>query len=99
MVDGVKEDPCWDCIPLQNVIVPLLNCLIGIDNDIFTKIRDLVSEHIEYLSVEETTARERKETIEALVNSLVKEREAWKFTADGKEHARLTGKLTCAKKP
>ncbi len=53
----IKEFPWWDFIPIENFIVPLLHCLIGIDNGILTLLRNIISKKIEHLSLPKIETR------------------------------------------
>ena len=95
---GMKDDPSWPFIPLSHFIVPLLHCLIGIGDDIFSKFRDIVSEKIEYLSREELATRNSAGAIECSIFELVLERITFDKSADGKKLASEKAKVTRAKK-
>ncbi len=47
---GGKQKPWWPFIPLQNYVVPLLHCKIGIGNQLFDRLCAIVQEHIEKYS-------------------------------------------------
>ncbi len=47
---GIKQRPWWPFIPLTNYVTPLLHCEIGIGNDIFGVLRDIINEHVEKYS-------------------------------------------------
>ena len=58
--NSVKNLPWFTSIPLQNYVVPLLHCLIGIGNDLLAKFRGVISEQIEYIKPEEIQVRQTK---------------------------------------
>lgn len=98
VVNGIKEEPWWDFIPLENFIVPLLHCLIGVGNDILSHLREWISEEIEYISAEEKETRGLLSSILIKITNGMKERDEWKAGEDGRKYTQLKSKLTRAKK-
>ena len=97
-VNGIKNSPWWTMIPLQNIIVPLLHYLIGIGDNILTKFRDIISEHIEYLSPDEVKARLAIGAMEEKIDEIVEICECWDKTDAGKRLKSAKSKLYRARK-
>ena len=93
---GVKDVPWWNFIPLEHFICPLLHCLIGIGDDLFSKFREVVSEEIEFIGGDEIEARGAKAAIQVKIDSLVEQRDNWDKSESGKCLKRLKGKATRA---
>ena len=55
--NGVKTTTWWPFIPMNHFIVPLIQCLIGVRDNILTKFRNLINEYVEYLSPVEVDTR------------------------------------------
>ena len=94
---GMKNSPWFKCIPLENYVVPLLHCLIGVGNDLFSKFRDIVSEEIEYISQEEILTREAQAAMASKIDSLVATRDSFQASIEGRRLESLRGKLKRAK--
>jgi hypothetical protein len=54
---GVKKRPWWPFIPLTHYVSPLLHCEIGVGNDIFQLLRDIINEYIEAYAPGEESIR------------------------------------------
>ena len=54
---GVRDAPLWDFIPIKNVIPPTLHILLGLGNDIVSKLTEWLDNRIEKLSPDEIEAR------------------------------------------
>jgi len=50
---GIKQEPWWPFIPLNNYIVPILHCEIGVGNQLLDKTRDKVNEYLENMTQKE----------------------------------------------
>ena len=50
---GVKQEPWWPFLKFEHLMVPLLHCLIGIDNNLINRFCDVVNEYVENLSAAE----------------------------------------------
>ena len=96
--NGVKSVTWWPFIPMDHFIVPLLHCLIGVGDNMFTRFRDIVNEKIEYLSPEEVYTRLAVGAMEGKIGEIRAELDAWKKSTDGKEYISLDAKIRRAKK-
>ena len=54
---GVKEEPCWDFIEVDNFICPILHNQINLGNNVFYNLLDYGDEYIENLSFQKNIAR------------------------------------------
>jgi hypothetical protein len=54
---GVKKTPWWPFIELTQYVSPLLHCEIGIGNDIFQLLREVINEFIEQYAPREESIR------------------------------------------
>ena len=53
-----KEAPIWTCIPIENVIVPMLHILLGLGNDVIDNFwSEWFDEQVEQLTPEEIESR------------------------------------------
>ena len=92
---GMKDVPWFTFIPLNHFVVPLLHCLIGIGDNVLSKFRDIISEHIEYISPEELDTRKSAAEMDAKIEDLKAERVNWDDnTDDGTSYKKLKNKLT-----
>ena len=92
-IEGCKERPWWQMIPISNYLVPLLHTLIGIGNDILDNFRDIVNEDIECLDKKEIAARRAMSATELRVDKLVNDRNEWDASEKGKERSSLKSKI------
>ena len=53
---GVKEEPYWDCVEVDNCICPILHNQINLGEYIFHNLLDYGNENIKELSVNENKA-------------------------------------------
>ena len=96
---GIKSLPWFsNSIPLENFVVPLLHCLIGVGNDIFSKFRDIVSEMIEYIGDEEAQTRGARVAMDEKITGLVAQRVMFDLSPAGKRLDSLKNKERRAKK-
>ena len=49
---GVKEEPYWDCVEVDNCICPILHNQINLGNNVFHNLLDYSNKYTEKLSVE-----------------------------------------------
>ena len=82
---GIKSVPWWAFIPRDHFIVPLLHCLIGIGDNILSKFRAFVSEHVEYIASKERDTRLVGGVTEQKTERLRQERDTFDETEDGKD--------------
>ena len=54
---GIKEEPYWDFVQVDNFICPILHKQINLGNNIFHNLLDYGNEYIEKLSVAKDKAR------------------------------------------
>lgn len=83
---------------MNHFIVPLLHCLIGVGDNIFSRFRNIVNEQIEYLSPVEVDTRLAGGAMEAKINKIRASLAEWKKSPDGKEFVSQDGKIKRAKK-
>ena len=95
---GMKEDPWFPFIPVQNFVVPLLHCLIGIGNDLLKRLRWFISEEIEYISPMEIEVGGILSSLEVKLASLRLERGHFDASEDGKLLKKLKARVTAANK-
>jgi hypothetical protein len=81
---GVKQEPWWPFIPLENYMVPILHALIGIGNQLLTKFCDVVNEYFECWSADEVNTRRTIPIIQQILEEKITERKAWDQSVDGK---------------
>jgi hypothetical protein len=92
---GVKKQPWWSFIPLHHYIVPLLHCEIGIGNQLLGKLRDIVNEHIESMTLAEAQIRSSIPLLRDIIEEIVDKRDAWDECPDqGKKMNRLARGMT-----
>jgi hypothetical protein len=84
LLQGQKEPPLWDFIPICNVIPPGLHALLGIGNDVFNKFLDWLDSRIEKLSFDEIAARNM-----ALVTAIIVDESEALFEAKKEELAAI----------
>ena len=96
--NGVKAVTWWPFIPMNHFVVPLLHCLIGVGDNIFTKFRDIVNDKIEYLSPVEVDTRLAVGAMEVKIDTIRASLAEWKKSPDGKELISQDGKIKRAKK-
>ena len=53
----VKDVTWWPFVTMNHFIVPLLHCLLGVGDNIFTKCHNIVNLEIDYISPEEVEMR------------------------------------------
>ena len=63
---GVKSNPYWDFIPVQNYAIPLLHIMIGVFNDIDCYVMDIIDSCLIAKSEQETAQWEKYNTINTL---------------------------------
>ncbi len=80
---GVKYKPWWPFIPLQNYVVPLLHCKIGVGNQLLDRLRAIVQEHIEKYSPGEEAVVASIPILQRIVEDATKERDGWDCSVDG----------------
>ena len=72
---GVKEEPYWDFVEVDNFICPILHNQINLGNNIFQNLLDYGNEYTEKLSVEEDIARKSLVVINSSIHETIKLRE------------------------
>ncbi len=81
---GVKKMSRWPFIPVSHFMVPLLNCEIGIGNQLLDVLRDIINEHLENM----TRTKERMWASIPVLNNIISKtaanRDSWDASNDGK---------------
>ena len=96
---GVKSKLWWDFIPIEHYVVPLLHCLIGIGDNILTRFREIVSEHIEYIPEDELAARQKESDLKDKITFIKSEAKVFRESlSKGKKITSLEGKVKTLRK-
>ena len=82
---GVKEEPYWDCVEVDNYICPILHNQINLGNNVFHNLLDYGNENIENLSVDEDKAINSLLLINSVINEQVNLRIECDVPDEGKE--------------
>ena len=86
---GVKEEPYWDFVEVDNYICPILHNQINLGNNVFHNLLDYGNEYIEKLSVNEDIARNSLLMIDSSINEKINYRNEFDNSEDGKELSTL----------
>jgi hypothetical protein len=86
---GVKKEPWWQFIPLENYVVPLLHMLIGIGNQMLARFCNIVNEYVERLSPKEVNTQCKIQILQQIIKEKTTERKAWDQTDESKKHKPL----------
>jgi hypothetical protein len=87
---GMKQRLWWPFIPLTKYATPLLHCEIGIGNDLFTMLRDIINEHIETYSPGEEAIRRAIPALKQVIKEITAMRDSWDLSDNGKQLKTLT---------
>jgi hypothetical protein len=90
---GVKKKPWWLFIPLLNYLVPLLDCLIVIGNQLLNKLRAIINEHIAEYSPGKEAIHASISVLKNIIADTAKERDEWDESEEGGKRQKT---LTCA---
>ena len=82
---GVKEEPYWGYVEVDNYICPILHNQINLGNNVFHNLLDYGNENIEKLSVDEDKARNSLLLIDSSINEKVNLRDEFDVSDEGKE--------------
>lgn len=80
---GIKQEPWWPFIPLDNYIVPLLHCEIGVGNQLLDKVRDIVNEYLENMTPQEMQIRASIPILQNIIAATAKSRDEWDTCPNG----------------
>ena len=86
---GVKEEPYWDCVEVDNYICPILHNQINLGNNVFHNLLDYGNENIESLSVDEDKARNSLLMIDSSIEEMINLRDEFDVSNEGKELSSL----------
>ena len=81
---GVKEEPYWDFVEVDNYICSILHNQINLGNNVFHNLSDYVNENIEKLSVDEDKARNSLLLIDSAIDEKVNLRDEFDVSDEGK---------------
>ena len=82
---GVKEEPSWNFVEVDNYSCPILHNQINLSNNFFQNLLDYGNEYIEKLSVDEDLPRNSLLLIDSSTNGQVNLREGFDASDEGKE--------------
>ena len=80
---GVKKEPYWDFVEVDNYICPILHNQINLGNNVFHNLSDYGNKNIEMLSVDEDKARNSLLMIDFFIEEKINLRD--KFDVSNKE--------------
>ena len=80
---GVKKKPWWPFIKLTNYVSPLLHCEIGIGNDMFQLLREVINEYIEQYAPGEESIRTSIPTLRQIIADTAQQRNEWDDSPEG----------------
>ena len=86
---GVKEEPYWDFVEVDNYICPILHNQINLGNNVFHNLLDYGNEHIEMLSVDEDKARNSILMSDSSIKKTINLRDEFDVSNEGKELSSL----------
>ncbi len=95
---GIKQRPWWPFIPLTNYFTPLLHCEIGIGNDLFTMLRDIINKHIETYAPGEEAILRAIPALKQVIKKTTAMRDNWDSPDDGKQLKTLTQTVAAYKR-
>ena len=95
---GIKQRPWWPFIPLTKYVTPLLHCEIGIGNDLFTMLRNIINEHIETYAPGEEAIRRAIPALKQVIKETTAMRDSWDSLDDGKQLKTLTRTVAAYKR-
>jgi hypothetical protein len=95
---GIKQRPWWPFIPLTKYVTPLLHCEIGIGNDLFTMLRNIINEHIETYAPGEEAIRRAIPALKQVIKETTAMRDSWDSSDDGKQLKTLTRTVAAYKR-
>jgi hypothetical protein len=85
---GVKQEPWWPFLNFKHLMVPLLHCLIGIDNNLIDRFCDIVNEYVENLSAEEMKHARALTNYRLIMVETAKKRDEFDASPEGKSERR-----------
>jgi hypothetical protein len=80
---GVNKTPWWPFIELTQYVSPLLHCEIGIGNDIFQLLREVINEYIEQYAPGEESTRTSIPTLRQIIADTAQQRNEWDDSTKG----------------
>ena len=83
---GVKEEPYWDFIEVDNFICPILHNQINLSNNIFHNLSDCGNENIEKFSVTEDMTRNSLLVINSSIEEKVHLRDEFDISDERKDY-------------
>ena len=86
---GVKGEPYWDFVEVDNYICPILHNQINLGNNVFHNLLDYGNENIESLSVDEDKARNSLLMIDSSIEEMINLRDEFDVSNEGKELSSL----------
>ncbi len=87
---GIKQWPWWPFIPLTNYVTPLLHWEIGIGNNLFTMLWDIINEHIETYAPGEEAIWRAIPALKQVIEETTATRDNQELSDDGKQLKTLT---------
>ena len=82
---GVKEEPYWDFVQVDNFIYPIFHKQINLGNNFFHNLLDYGNKYIEKLSVDEDKARNSLLLIHSFISDKINLREEFDVSDEEKE--------------
>ena len=86
---GVKEEPYWDIVEVDNYICRILHNHINLGNNVFHNLLDYGNKNIEKLSVDEDKTRNSLLLIDSSIDEKVNLRDEFDVSGEGKELSSL----------
>jgi hypothetical protein len=94
---GIKQQPEGSFIPLTNYVTSLLHCEIGIGNNLFTMLWDIINEHIETYAPGEEAMQRAFSALKQVIKETTAMRDNWDLSDDGKQLKTLTQRVAAYK--
>jgi hypothetical protein len=80
---GVNKTPWWPFIELTQYVSPLLHCEIGIGNDIFQLLREVINEYIEQYTPGEESIWTSIPTLRQIIANTAQQQNKWDDSPKG----------------
>ena len=80
---GVNKTPWWPFIEITQYVSPLLHCEIGIGNDIFQLLREVINEYIEQYAPGEESIRTSIPTLGQIIADTAQQQNKWDDSPEG----------------
>ena len=86
---GVKEEPYWDFVEIDNYVCPILHNQINLGNNVFHNLLEYGNKNIEKLSVDEDKACNSLLLIDSSIDDKINYRNEFDLFDEGKELSTL----------